>query len=122
MIVYFENRVSKKKQDLILKVLQFAREEMFPKHKHISINIMAISNEGVNGDCLDEDDREFTIRFDRSLSDDELITTLLHEMVHVAQHLRKFNFTYDLPYEERPHEIDAFERETILMEEFRYAA
>tara|TARA_B100000575_G_C23143302_1_gene666130 strand:- start:4945 stop:5313 length:369 start_codon:yes stop_codon:yes gene_type:complete len=122
MIVYFENRVSKKKQDLILKVLQFAREEMFPRHKHISINITAINNEGVNGDCLDEDDREFTIRFDKSLSDDELITTLLHEMVHVDQHLRKFNFNYDLPYEERPHEIDAFERETILMEEFRYAA
>lgn len=118
MFIEFVTRHSKKNRDMISDALYFAKQQLFPRHKHVYINIEAIRNEGVHGDCMHEDDREFTIRYDKSLTPQEIITTLMHEMIHVEQHLRNFEFDYSLPYFDRPHEIDAHKREVELMEAY----
>jgi hypothetical protein len=74
--------------------------------------------QGVCGDCMYEDDNEFSIRLDKSLTPDNLITTVLHELVHVSQYLRGMVMVNDLPYEERPHEIEAHSMEKQLTEAF----
>tara|TARA_B100000424_G_scaffold269410_1_gene266301 strand:+ start:41 stop:427 length:387 start_codon:yes stop_codon:yes gene_type:complete len=118
MIVEFENIKRKKTQDLICDILQFGKNKLFPRHKHIFINIIRIRNQGVNGDCMYEDGRDFSIRFDGSLSPLEIIKTLFHELVHVNQYLRKVDMSTDLPYNERPYEQEAYFLEEQLTEAF----
>ena len=74
--------------------------------------------QGVCGDCMYEDDNEFTIRLSKSLSLSDLITTVLHELVHVSQYLRGMVMVNDLPYDERPHEIEAHGMEKQLTEAY----
>jgi len=118
MLVEFENIKSHKLQELVCEVVEFGRKNLFPRHKHININIIAMRNKGVYGDCMYEDDRDFTIRFDKTLPTIEIITTLLHELVHVKQYLRNEEMDYTLPYDERPHEIEAHALEKQLTEAY----
>ena len=118
MIVEFQNIKSIKFQDLICDVMEFGRKKLFPRHKHVYINIIATRNRGVYGDCMYEDDRDFTIRFDTTLPQKEIVATLLHELVHVKQYLHKEEMIYDLPYDERPHEIEALAKEKQLTEAY----
>ena len=118
MLISFENIRTKKLQDLISDVLLFGSKSLFPRHKNIFINIIRIRNQGVNGDCMHEDDRDFTIRFDDSLSPLEIVVTLFHELVHVNQYLRKVDMSTDLPYYERPYEQEAYQMEQELTEAF----
>jgi len=118
MLVEFENIKSRKLQDLICEVVEFGRKNLFPRYKHININIIAMRNKGVYGDCMYEDDRDFTIRFDKTLPTIEIITTLLHELVHVKQYLHNEEMDYTLPYDERPHEIEAHALEKQLTEAY----
>jgi len=49
-----------------------------------------------------------------------MIQTLAHEMVHVKQYLKDNladHFTYDIPYMERWWEVEAYEKETELMQD-----
>ena len=118
MIVELQNIKSVKFQDLICDVLEFGRKKLFPRNKHVYINIIAMRNRGVYGDCMYEDDRDFTIRFDTTLPQNEIVATLLHELVHVKQYLHKEEMYYDLPYDERPHEIEALAKEKQLTEAY----
>ena len=81
---------------------------------------------------MDEGDREFTIRIDVSLPLEQMIETILHEMVHVWQYVSKrmvykwvhevrFDkevYSWDMPYDERPWEIEAHAKEKTLKEIF----
>ncbi len=118
MLVEFENVKSHKLQELVCEVIEFGRKNLFPRYKHININIIAMRNKGVYGDCMYEADRDFTIRFDKTLPTIEIITTLLHELVHVKQYLHNEEMDYTLPYGERPHEIEAHALEKQLTEAY----
>lgn len=118
MFIEFVTRHSKANRDLVSDILFFAQQQLFPRHKHVYINIEGRKDLDVAGDCMHEDDREFTIRYDKTLPEQEIISTLLHEMIHVDQYLRNFEFDYSLPYLERPHEIDAHNREMDLVEAY----
>lgn len=117
--------------------IDFAFCQLMPKvRKPIYINIRAIrklaEKQGVYGDCMDEGDREFTIRIDVSLPPHQMISTVLHEMVHVWQYVTgrmvqnwvhevRFNrvaYNSDMPYDERPWEIEARDKEKELKEAY----
>ena len=118
MIVEFESRFAKKKQDLICDVIAFGSDELFPHTGDVYINITAINKQGVCGDCMYEDDNEFTIRLNRSLSLSDMIITLLHELVHVSQYLKNMVMDTESPYEERWQEIEAHTLEKQLKEKW----
>ena len=118
MIVEFESRFAKSKQELICKLIAFGQSVLFPQEDDVYINISAMRKQGVCGDCMYEDDNEFTIRLDKSLTPENLITTVLHELVHVSQYLRGREKSKNLPYDERPHEIEAHSMEKQLTEAF----
>jgi len=79
---------------------------------------------------MDEGDREFTIRIDVSLPLEEMISTILHEMVHVYQYVsgklkykwvhevvfEKRVYHWDMDYDSRPWEIEAHQKEKELKE------
>ena len=56
----------KNRRKLAAKVCSFVKSQIFPKTQRVFLNVELIQNlsgkEGVLGDCLDEDDREFTVR------------------------------------------------------------
>lgn len=135
IVVDFQTRCAKYRQKAIEQAVEFAFLQLMPRMRNpIYINIRAIrklaEKQGVYGDCMDEGDREFTIRIDVSLPLDEMISTILHEMVHVWQYLTKrmvskwvhevsFNkvvYSSEMPYDERPWEIEAHAKEKQLKE------
>jgi len=134
-VIEYEARCAKYRKKAIDQSVAFAFQQLMPQmRKPIYINIRPIrklaEKQGVYGDCMDEGDREFTIRIDVSLPLDEMISTILHEMVHVWQYLTKrmiqnwshevrFNkvvFDPKMPYDERPWEIEAHSKEKQLKE------
>lgn len=135
MIIEFENNCAKYRQRAILDAIGVAQDTMFSRvRKPILINILAIrklaDKKGIYGDCMDEGDREFTIRVDVSLPLDDMITTVLHEMVHVHQYVsgrlrykwvhevwfEKQVYRWDMNYDDRPWEIEAHQKEKQLKE------
>ena len=118
MIVEFESKFAKKKEDLICDVIAFGAKNLFPSEDAFYINIQAINKEGLCGDCMFEDDDEFTIRLNKSLSITDLITTVLHELVHVSQYLKCLIMDTESAYEDRWQEIEAHAMEKELLEEY----
>ncbi len=135
IVIDYETHCSEHAKQTIDDALIFACGELMPRTKKpFFVNVYPIYNltetQGVNGDCLDEGDREFTIRIDTSLPIKELITTLVHEMVHIQQYLSKrlfqktgrimrfegVDYNTDMEYNERPWEIEAHALEKIMME------
>ena len=53
----------------------------------LTVVYMDLSDEGVTGWCMREEDIEFIIQIDESLRGDEHDKTLLHECYHMYQHL-----------------------------------
>lgn len=139
-MVHFDNlHVSgsgSRKRKLAYQVAEFVKSQIFPRTQGVMLEIQLISKlsekEGVLGDCMDEDDREYTVRIDSSLDRETFIKTLCHELVHVKQYakneLRQITFKThkwhrktlvgDLEYHERPWEIEAFSMEDELAEKF----
>jgi hypothetical protein len=135
IIIDFETKCAKYRRKAITEAVMFASKELMPRiRKPVYINIRTIrklaDKQGVYGDCMDEDDREFTIRIDVSLPLEQMIETILHEMVHVWQYVSrrmvqnwvhevKFDkvvYSSDMPYDERPWEIEAHRLEKQLKE------
>ena len=105
MFVEFQGRFSKVKENIICDVI--SQDQLFPLTDDVFINIEAIRKQGVCGDCMFEDDNEFTIRLNKSLSVSDLITTVLHELVHVKQYLNCMVMDTESSYEDRWQEIEA---------------
>lgn len=137
LVVDFNNSCSKHKQTVINAAIDFAFVQLMPRvRKPVYININTVrklaDKQGVYGDCMDEGDREFTIRIDVSLPLDQMIATVLHEMVHVQQYITgklkykwvhevwwdKVVYDWDMKYDDRPWEIDAHAKEKQLKELF----
>jgi hypothetical protein len=137
IVIEYESKCSKKRQQAIDAAVFCAAEALMPRiKKPVYINIRPIrklaEKQGVYGDCMDEGDREFTIRIDVSLPLEQMIETILHEMVHVWQYVSKrmvykwvhevrFDkevYSSDLPYDDRPWEIEAHRIEKELKEKW----
>jgi len=118
MIVEFESKFAKSKEDLICEAIAFGSSELFPHEDDVYINISAITRKGVCGDCMYEDDNEFSIRLNKSLSPSDLITTVLHELVHVSQYLKGMVMDTESDYDDRWQEIEAHALEKQLKRKF----
>ena len=137
IVIDFTGKIGKKKAQLVEQAVHFAALQLMPRMKKpVFINIKPVyklaEKKGIYGDVMDEEDREFTIRLDLSISKDELVSTTLHEMVHVWQYLTKrmvhkwvhevrFNkvvYEWNMPYDDRPWEVEAHSLEKQLMEKW----
>ena len=135
IVIDFENKCAKYRKTAIVDAVMFATKTLMPRiRKPVYINIRTIhkltEKQGVYGDCMDEGDREFTIRIDVSLPLNEMISTIIHEMVHVQQYLtgklkykwvnevvfEKNVYNWDMDYETRPWEIEAHAKEKKIKE------
>ena len=117
------SKTNKKQQQIIERALWFAKSYLLPRHRIDEIEIESVKGLDIYGDCYDTDDRSFLIRVNKDLSEEDLLTTIFHEFVHIKQHIRN---EYDLfainndnvSYFDRPYEIEAFRMQEELLEEY----
>jgi len=119
------------KQALAEAVTYFCIEELMPRISTLDISIEFSDERQAyqSGGCVAVTRREFEIEISDKLSDDDIITTICHEMVHVKQYARNelpisggvSYRTYE-EYENQPHEVEAFQMEKILAEKFKINA
>ena len=136
MIIEFKGHAKKAIKDEVELAAWFVKDELMPRHRKIYVTIHFMKNlrknEGIHGDCLDEEDREYTIRVDSTQARKEIISTIIHEMVHVYQYVtgkmkqkwvhevvfEKKVYPWDMEYQERPWEIEAHTFEKDLYAKF----
>jgi TfoX/Sxy family transcriptional regulator of competence genes len=125
---------SKTLPDMLGKAANFFAEELNltkSKYKVCIVTDPKLKAEGNNGLCAKTDDREITIALYSRLNTHKMLYTLAHEMVHVKQ-IAKGQYSYTrkgktfkqywlgkrviASYLDRPWEIEAFQRESLLVE------
>ena len=104
--------------DIILKELF----EHFDINAFVHVEINAIPDEEWGHDlaeayCGCEDDGEYLIEYKASLIEDAnaFLSMICHECVHIAQDLAGVHMDYSLPYNEQPHEIEAYDMQEWLV-------
>ena len=119
------SKTNKKQQQIIERALWFAKSYLLPRHKIDEIEVESVKGLQANGDCYDSDDRSFVIRVNKELSEQDLLTTIFHEFVHIKQFIKKefggdiFSISNEeVAYMDRPYEIAAFELEKKILEEY----
>ena len=119
------SKTNKKQQQIIERALWFAKSYLLPRHKIDEIEIESVKDLHADGDCYDADDRSDIIRVNKELSEQDLLTTIFHEFVHIKQHIKKefggdiFELSnQEVAYEDRPYEIEAFRLEQEMLEEY----
>lgn len=124
--------------DDIFRTQRFLENSLFDDIDHHDLDIVfEIDNDlEVAGFCTQEDYRDYIIELRSDLRGEELFRTIIHEMVHVKQYVtgaleqshedgtgpRMFWKTLDMtevPYQERPWEIEAHKLEDRLYESFK---
>lgn len=130
----------------VLNFVDYCAKELMPRQRrkilvYIDFEENLFDTEGILGDCDFDSSMQppdwYDIRVDRSLSNDDLLLTLAHELVHIKQYarrelkqlmrspyyrFRKEYFHNSTPYAERPWEIEAYELESELVENFLTSA
>jgi len=116
---------NKKQRELITDVAYFCVDRLMPRMKtlEIEIQINNLKDQAVGYCMMQDDNRTFELEIDKKLDDDELITTVCHEMVHVKQYARNelgINDNHDGEnYYDLPYEKEAYELQEILLEEYK---
>jgi hypothetical protein len=119
--------------------IQYFADNLISKQlqRHISIRIVLRKKMDFLGltDVEDYNEsgkpRDFIIEINRNQSEDEILLTLAHEMVHCAQFSKgdlnptmtvwrgQKVYSDEIPHDEQPWEIEAEKLSVILLEEFK---
>jgi hypothetical protein len=125
--VYFRGGKAKERE-LAALVVDWCIKEMMPRIRTLDISLEFDGKIEAYGYCMNEDfkGREFTLTIKKGLSFYDLVSTIVHEMIHVKQYakkeLRDVNGktkwkTKDhskTPYSKAPWELQAFRMEEKL--------
>ena len=136
---------NKRQRALIQNVAYFCAYKLMSKRLAnnicVEFELTDLGNNQYSGFCSWEDDnirpREFNIELHQWVDDQELIATVCHEMVHVKQYAKeelkeRFRFGYeerwynqvvvreenDANYEELPWEVEAYDMQGKLSDEY----
>jgi len=118
---------NKKQRELVEDVVFWCIDYMMPRLRTLDIDINLKKIDDAEGYCLALSSREFEIEFDNRIKkEDDFITCVIHEMVHVWQyayrllkdtHTKQYwkgkDYT-DTPYSKQPWEQQAYRLQEIL--------
>jgi len=143
VITMYEGVHNKKERALIDEITDFVADRMFPRHV-LEITYRIIPNleskEGIQGDTIWEDSqyrpRDFCVRLNKGYKNKDLITLIIHELIHVKQFLRgelkhewvpnkgiyreifKGKDITNVKYMNKPSEKEAYKLQEVLYNEF----
>ena len=93
-----------------------------PRYKNLSVEIDLVKLD-THGYIDKVDNRQFQIEINKKLKGDDFITCIFHELTHMEQFLRNrlgINEDNDnIYYLDRAYEIDAYEKQEELLEEWK---
>jgi hypothetical protein len=111
--------------ELAENVVHFCIQELMPRMKTLDICVMIEEDTDVYGYCLAVNKREFVIEVREDLSDVDFLTTIMHEMTHVAQYAQgrlpingKIEYRTQEEYENLWYEIEAYQMESVLLTKY----
>ena len=122
--MYYSIKGGKKSEkELVIKALWFAKDYLLPRHKHIEVDIELKKNIKCDADVVSGDEyREYIMRIRRGLKEDDILTSVFHEFVHIKQDVRKEHALFecsDTPYLERAWEVEAFDLQETMLTAYR---
>ena len=81
----------KHQREMVQKLAEWTLQELLPRHRKVDVQIILkdLTKDGVEGWCMEEDDREFIVQVERNQSLRDLVTTVVHELVHVKQYVKR---------------------------------
>lgn len=107
----------------ISEALCFAKSRLLPRHQSIEIEVVIKKNLIYEADVIDADhERHFIMRVRKGMDREDLITAVFHEFVHIKQAVRKefpLFVPSDIPYLERPWEIEAYRMQEEMLKAFK---
>ena len=127
----------KSKRRLTEEVIHFCIQEMMPRMETLDIYVNLDKLPEADGYCLAITNREFHLEIEKTLTEDDFITAVCHEMVHVIQFARGETKDVNLftklwkgaeylsaystidEYMKLPWEKEAYEMQEILLKKFK---
>ena len=127
----------KSKRRLTEEVIHFCIQEMMPRMETLDIYVNLDKLPEADGYCLSITNREFHLEIEKTLTEDDFITAVCHEMVHVKQFARGETKDVNLftklwkgaeylsaystidEYMKLPWEKEAYEMQEILLKKFK---
>ena len=131
---------TKSKRNLTEEVVHFCIQEMMPRMETLDICVHLDKLQEADGYCLAVTNREFNLEIEKTLTEDDFITAICHEMVHVKQFARGETKDVNLftkqwkgtdylsaystvdEYMTLPWEKEAYEMQEILLKKFKKSA
>lgn len=131
---------TKSKRNLTEEVVHFCIQEMMPRMETLDICVHLDKLPEADGYCLAVTNREFNLEIEKTLTEDDFITAICHEMVHVKQFARGETKDVNLftkqwkgtdylsaystvdEYMTLPWEKEAYEMQEILLKKFKKSA
>ena len=128
----------KHQREMIQKLAEWTLQELLPRHRKVEVTIRLkdLTKEGVEGWCMEEDDRYFLVDVEKKQSLRDIVTTVVHELIHVKQYVKremvdfydrkaggrkirwkKTVYGYGTAYERQPWEKEAFRMQETLANE-----
>ena len=131
---------TKSKRNLTEDVVHFCIQEMMPRMETLDVCVHLDKLPEADGYCLAVTNREFHLEIEKTLTEDDFITAVCHEMVHVKQFARGETKDLNLftkqwkgteylsaystidEYMTLPWEKEAYEMQEILLKKFKKSA
>jgi len=82
---------NKFQREVVEKTVCFMMKELLPRFRtlEIEVNLKKMNDDAVGYCWMGDTNREFEIECSRDVTLKELVTTVVHEMIHVKQYARK---------------------------------
>tara|TARA_B100000085_G_C18348191_1_gene433219 strand:- start:175 stop:597 length:423 start_codon:yes stop_codon:yes gene_type:complete len=122
---------NKKRRLLAEEVVSFCIQKLMPRMRTLDIEVVLTNISDADGYCNSDNNREFELEIDKKLKDNDFISTVAHEMVHVWQYAtrqltqrgckelwRGKDYT-DASYSKKPWERQAVRMEKQLLQDFK---
>ena len=114
---------TKHERKLVESALLFAKHYLMPRIRELDIEIFIEKDMTADADVVG-DEREYEMRVRKGQKDEDLITAIFHEMVHVKQAVRgEFPLfeSSDIAYFDRPWEIEAYDLQEKMLDCYKVA-
>lgn len=112
---------TKRERKLVEDAVLFAKKYLMPRIRDLDIEITITKKMEVDADVVG-DEREYEMRIRGGQGDEDLITSVFHEMVHVKQGVRKEFPLFedcDMEYLDRPWEKEAYDLQEKILDAYK---
>ena len=112
---------TKRERKLVEDAVLFAKKYLIPRIRDLDIEITITKKMEVDADVVG-DEREYEMRIRGGQDEEDLITSVFHEMVHVKQGVRKEFPLFedcDMEYLDRPWEKEAYDLQEKILDAYK---